>query len=143
MKYDVSSEVMRIRRKIFLRYQLPLYIYIGGIFTLSSIPPSSLPSIDLIIPADKVAHFMEYGIFGFLLLRALLSSGRVSFKWTAILVIYSAAVLGAIDEYYQHLANRDQSVYDWMFDCLGAATSLIFMPVYIKLKRSARAGKSP
>ena len=136
-----SSEVRRIRRKLFLRYQLPLFIYIGIIFALSSIPPKSLPSIDTRLPADKVVHFVEYGVFGFLLLRALLSSGRVSIKWAAILVIYSAAVLGAVDEYYQNLAKRSPSVYDWMFDCLGATSSLILLPVYARLKNRLQAKK--
>jgi len=122
---------------------LPLFVYIGVIFALSSIPPKSLPSIDMRIPSDKVAHFVEYGVFGFLLLRALLSSGRISVKWTAITVIYSAAVLGAVDEYYQNLARRNPSVFDWMFDCLGATSSLVLLPIYARLKNRLQTKKAP
>ena len=143
MRYSVSSEVSRIRRKSFLRYQLPFWLCVAGIFTLSSIPSSSIPSVKLPLPADKVAHFVEFGILGFMLLRALLASGKISTKRAAMIVILTAAVLGAADEAYQIPTERDSSIYDWMADCLGATASLSLLPIYKKLKESMQAKKSP
>lgn len=118
----------------FLRYQLPLYLYIGGIFALSSIPSDSVPSIGISLPTDKVIHFVEYGIFGFLLFRAIFSTGKISAKWSAVLVILCAAGLGAVDEVYQIPTGRDSSVYDWLFDCMGAVASLCCLFLYAKIQ---------
>jgi len=95
------------------------------------------------LSADKVAHFVEFGILGFMLLRALLASGKISTKRAAIIVIVAAAVLGAADEAYQIPTARDASVYDWMADCLGATASLSLLPIYKKLKESMQAKESP
>jgi VanZ family protein len=127
--------VKRILSRSFFRYQLPLYFYIGGIFALSSIPSDSISNINVPLLADKAAHFVEYGILGFLLFRAIFSSSRMSAKWSAMLVIFCAAALGAIDESYQSLTGRDSSVYDWGFDCLGAVASLCFSALYAKIQK--------
>jgi VanZ family protein len=86
------------------------------------------------LPIDKVAHFVEYGILSFLLFRAILSFGKTSAKWSAVLVIFCAAALGAVDESYQMLIGRDSSVYDWISDCLGATTSLWCLGLYAKVQ---------
>lgn len=77
---------------------------------------------------------MEYGILGFLLFRAILSFDKISAKWSAVLVVFCAAALGAIDESYQVVIGRDSSVYDWIFDCLGAAASLWCLALYAKIQ---------
>jgi VanZ family protein len=86
------------------------------------------------LPIDKAVHFVEYGILGFLLFRAILSFDKISAKWSALLVISCAAALGVIDESYQVLIGRDSSAYDWIFDCLGAAASLCCLALYAKLQ---------
>jgi len=139
MKHGIFSEVKRIFSRSFSRYRLPLYLYIVGIFALSSIPSDSIPSVSAPFPIDKVAHFVEYAIFGFLLFRAVLSFGRIPAKWSAALVIFCAAALGAVDESYQILIGRDSSVYDWVFDCLGAAVALWCLALYTKVQE--RKGK--
>ena len=142
MGYSVSSEVRQIRRKSFLRYQLPFWLCVAGVFALSSIPSSSMPSVRMPFSSDKVAHFIEFGILGFMLLRALLASGKISTGRAAVIVILAAAVLGAADEAYQIPTTRDSSVYDWMADCLGAAASLSLLPVYKKFKKIMQTKKS-
>jgi len=142
VKHSISSEVKRILRRLFLRNQLPLYLYIGGIFALSSIPSGSIPSINAPSFIDKVVHFAEYGILGFLLFRAIFSFNKISAKWLAILVMFCAAALGAMDEFYQSLTGRDSSIYDWIFDCLGAAASLCCLALYAKIQERKGARKA-
>ena len=96
-----------------------------------------MPDIETKLPADKVVHFVEYGILGFLLFRALTSTCKVSGKWTAILAICCAVALGALDESYQALTGRNKSLYDWLADCLGATTAaLCCLGMYEKVQKT-------
>ena len=120
----------------FSKYQLPLYIYIAVIFGVSSIPGSSLPDSPLPSNTDKVIHLVEYGILGFLLFRAIFSSGRIPLILSVILTIFCATVLAALDESYQGITGRNPDVYDWFFDCLGAAISSCFLALYTRTKEA-------
>ena len=120
-------------------YRLLVCFYIVGIFALSSIPSSSIPRINTALPIDKVVHFLEYGIFSFLLFKAILPSGRISADWLVILVILSAGTLGAIDESYQTLIGRNASVYDWISDFLGATIVSLCLFLNTKSRKSTEA----
>ncbi len=90
-------------------------------------------------PIDKVVHFLEYGIFGFLLTKAFLNSSKSLSKWlqikVALKVILIAMVIGAIDESYQFLTKRNPSIYDWFADVIGATTFMIFTFIFSKSYR--------
>ena len=90
---------------------------------------------------DKAAHFVEYGILSFLLFRAF-SSRKISAKWSGILVIFCAAALGAMDEFYQSLTGRHPDIYDWIFDCFGATVSLCCLALYAKIQERKEIRKS-
>ncbi|MBD3180922.1 teicoplanin resistance protein VanZ [Candidatus Poribacteria bacterium] len=120
----------------FLRNQLPIYLYILLIFTLSSIPPDSMPDTESQLPFDKVAHFTEYGIFGILLFRFINSRNKISTLLAVILTIVSAAFIGALDEFYQFFTGRHSDFYDWVFDCLGAATGTLVYFFYFHKRKS-------
>ena len=110
---------------------------------LSSIPSDSLPEVETGLPVDKVIHFVEYGILGFLLFRFMFSSLRMSAKWSVVLAICCAAALGAIDESYQSLTGRDSSLYDWIADCLGAVVvSLCCLSWYTRVQESMRVKRN-
>lgn len=133
----------QIFSRSFIIYQLPLYFYLVGIFALSSIPPDSMPDIDTPSDFDKVIHFVEYAILGFLLFRALFSSGRASARWSAVLALCCAVALGGIDELYQSLPGRNTSVYDWISDSLGAIVAIICcLALYEKVRENLRARRS-
>jgi VanZ family protein len=102
-----------------------------------------MPDIDTPSDLDKVIHFVEYAILGFLLFRALFSSGRVSARWSAVLAICCAVALGGIDELYQYLPGRNTSVYDWIFDSLGAtAATICCLALYEKVRENLRARRA-
>ena len=86
---------------------------------------------------DKVVHLVEYGILGFLLFRAI-SSGRTSLRLSVMFAIFCAVVLGALDESYQGITGRSPDVYDWLFDCLGAAISSCFFALYTRYTRAKK-----
>ena len=127
-----SIEVMKIPKRSKLTYQVLLCLYIIGIFSLSSIPPSSIPDLKTQLPFDKLVHFTEYGIFGFLLFKVIQKSSRISLGWFTIPVIISAALLGAIDESYQRLTKRTPDVHDWLADVLGAVVCITLILLFEK-----------
>jgi VanZ family protein len=85
---------------------------------------------------DKLAHFVIYGILGLLLFRAIFSSGRLSAKSTAMFAILCAVALGALEEFYQGFSGRSPSVYDWLFDFMGATASSCVFALYIRFRRT-------
>ena len=101
-----------------------------------------MPDISSTFSFDKVIHFVEYGILGFLLFRAIFSSGKVSARRAVLLVIFCAAVLGALDESYQSFTERDSNIYDWFADVLGATTvSVCCLALHTRIRERMEAKK--
>ena len=98
----------------------------------SSIPGSSIPGGP--VSTDKVVHLVEYGILGFLLFRLFLS-GRSSVMLAVMLAIFCSALVGGLDESYQGFTGRQPSVYDWVFDCLGATIASCSLALYTRRRR--------
>lgn len=88
------------------------------IFILSSLSnPSPFPLPDIFM-ADKLIHFIEYAIFGFLLFSALYEGMAV--KKAVFFSIFMAAIYGATDEFHQYfVAHRDSDLFDLLADSLG------------------------
>jgi VanZ family protein len=117
-----------IRR--FLKYWLPLYLYAGIIFYVSSIP-KPLPQIS--IPNfDKVLHLIEYAIFGILAARAFKSSSReVLYKNFIMLAVLASVTYGASDEFHQFFVSyRSCDAFDVMADLIGGTIGAIFYGKY-------------
>ena len=96
------------------------------IFTLSSIPGKEIPHVK--IPhLDKLAHFVEYFILGFLLIRAFLNSNKgISRTLLVAVSIFIAAGFAITDELHQGtIPNRETDIVDFMFDSIGAATGVL------------------
>ena len=90
-------------------YLAAALLYMAAIFALSSLPGSAagIPP-----PWDKLAHFLEYAVLGFLL-------GRGTGRFFSALAI--AALYGASDELHQaFVPGREASALDWAADLLGA-----------------------
>ncbi|MBD3282071.1 MAG: VanZ family protein [Candidatus Portnoybacteria bacterium] len=109
-----------------IKYWLPIIIWMGIIFYLSSIPglQSGLDN-DFIL--RKIAHIMEYAILTFLLLRAFNAKTTKKILITALISIAYAAS----DEYHQSFVlNRHGSLIDVGIDSIGVFLTSIMW--YIK-----------
>ena len=108
--------------KRFLSLWLPVALYVGFIFWVSSVR-RPIPLMRFFPRVDKLYHFMEYLPLGWLLARALRgSSPRLSWAivvWGAVLL---AACVGGSDEFYQSFVpGKVSSVWDAVADVAGAS----------------------
>ena len=90
------------------------------IFILSSLSnPSPVPIPDIFM-ADKLIHFIEYAILGFLLFAALYEGMAV--RKAVFLSFVMATIYGATDEFHQYfVADRDSDLFDLLADSIGGA----------------------
>jgi VanZ family protein len=96
---------------------LPVLVWAGLIFTLSSVPSldSGLGNWDLAL--RKVAHAAEYAILGALLQRA------VRHEPLAILL---GSLYAVTDELHQSfVSGRQGSPLDWLIDTAGVAAGVL------------------
>lgn len=106
--------------KIFLKFWLPPVLYAVLIFYLSSLEePFGIEFESGNI--DKVIHFFEYAIFGFLLIRAIRGSDVTVSINTALLITFIIGTFyGFTDELHQSVVpGRLATVSDFLFDSLG------------------------
>ena len=90
-------------------YLAAALFYMAAIFALSSLPGSE---VGIPAPWDKLAHFTEYALLGFLLGRG---TGNVPLAFAL------AALYGVSDEVHQaFVPGREASVFDWLADAAGA-----------------------
>ena len=99
-----------------VRPWIPVVLWAGVIFALSSIPDlgTGLGTWDLVL--RKLAHATEFGILAVLLYRMLL-------RMPLALIVASAYAV--TDEFHQHFVRgRQASPRDWAVDTAGAAIGL-------------------
>lgn len=122
----------------FLKYHLPVVLYAGAVITLSSIPNLSQPPIR-ILAADKIAHFIEYGIFAWVVFRSFSNISHDFSLARAFVLSTGFIVLFALfDEYYQHFVpGRHFDVYDLLTDAGGALLVLVLVTVKKRRERSS------
>ena len=107
-------------KNIFLKYWLPLYLYAGIIFYLSS-QPLALPKTQ--VPFfDKWLHVVEYTVFGMLAVRAFRhSSQKILIDNLKIMALLISIIYGISDEIHQaFVPGRDCNVFDLMADSIGS-----------------------
>jgi VanZ family protein len=141
--------------KSFLKYWLPLLIWLGVIFVNSSSSMSAEHTSRHIVPVllwlkpgmssqaiwiilvfvRKSAHVIEYTVLALLLWRALRS---VSLLRTETVMVFGAALLGsalfaASDEFHQiFVQSRTPSVHDVFLDVAGALLGLLIVTVFAR-----------
>ncbi|MDH5174139.1 MAG: VanZ family protein [Elusimicrobiota bacterium] len=115
---------------LFLKLWLPVGLWCGAIFYLSSLPSLATPWGAWDIVLRKIAHITEYGILAFLVWRAIFHSVKINLTRT---YAYSGALslLYAIsDEIHQSFVpTRNGSVFDVLIDALGIGLMLYFLMV--------------
>ena len=104
-----------------LWFWVPVILYIGFIFWLSS-APRSIPGIKQFPWLDKVFHFAEYAPLGTLLIRAFRRSFTQMPRGQAQLFSFLQALwIGILDEWLQRrIPLRVSSPWDTFWDCVGA-----------------------
>jgi VanZ family protein len=114
---------------------LPVVLYVGLIFLVSSIPSLTAPGPRSLSP-DKIAHVVEYSILGALLYGFTGDRLGRSKVMAVMFIIAVGATIGALDEAYQgYVPGRDMSIYDWIADVAGVALGAALM--------SGRTGTAP
>ncbi len=110
--------------------------YAAFIFFMSSLPHPLPESVQKYF-SDWILHGVEYGVFGFLLIRAL----EGSFEKKSRSFLFAAALLlgilyGVSDEWHQYFVpNRNSSAHDVAADGIG-----VFLGALIWVKRNPHAG---
>jgi len=103
------------------RYQLAALAWAAVIFTVSSIPGSKIPEVD-IVDFDKLAHLGVYGCLGFLTYFAFRYQHRfpVLARLTFLSAILACSLYGATDEIHQlWVPGRTCDIWDWTADTVG------------------------
>ena len=129
---------------------LPVLVWMAVILTLSgqsNLPARQNPATGEVIRSTytlaKLAHVVEYGVLGLLILRAMttpLGGLGLSFASAARWTVAAATLFGAADELRQSLVpNREPSVGDVLIDGASALTAACLVGVIRRL----RAGWSP
>lgn len=117
---------MRVKNQ--LLYWVPVYLYAGVIFYLSSVPVLHAPEQQFgITISDAAKHIVEYAILSFLLFRAFTNSNSLSIKTKAYLFAITLFILyGITDELHQFFVpERVCSGLDALFDGIGSSLILI------------------
>jgi VanZ family protein len=147
--------------KSFLRYWLPVLIWLGVIFVGSSDLMSAEHTSRFLIPflrwlkpsisfetlsmiqfaVRKCAHLSEYAILGFLFFRAIFRGTNLKWSMSILCVnVWLVCVLvAATDEFHQSFVeSRGASVWDVMIDAAGAIFGLVISTLFAK--RGTRKG---
>ena len=115
----MNAVVHGLRQSRFARYWVPTIGYCLLIFGLSSLSKGvTIPSP---FGVDKVVHFVEYGVLGFLLARSIVNA-RSGFSRVFLLglVVILATLYGISDEVHQaFVPGRNASPWDVAADGLG------------------------
>lgn len=112
---------MKNRKLIIYRYLFVMWSI--TLFTLTSIPKLSTPSTG-ILEIDKIAHFVVYLIFAFLLVKILNKDKRSLLR----ILIVAALIIPLIDELHQiPIPGREFSIYDIIADMAGFAVIIFFV----------------
>lgn len=126
-----STKASDVRRELI--YGAPVLAYAGLIFLLSS-----TTTLTYVIPSifgfDKLAHFFEYYILGFLIRRWLIAkqscfANRHSFALTVVI----GTLYGLSDEWHQSFVpGRHATLWDVLFDSLGVITAAATYPMIVQ-----------
>jgi VanZ family protein len=119
---------------VFLRYWVPVLVYIAIIFTVSSVA-NLTPPVDF-KNADKLAHLVEYTLLGFLLVRAFFGARLLaSLVACGLLAVIAGLLTGLADEVFQAgVPGRVSSAADFRVDSLGVVVGSIVYSLARRLR---------
>ncbi len=108
-------------------------MYAGLIFLLSSLPPFPDDPIPF-VGYDKLAHLVEYVLFGMLMCRWFSNARAPRIRrHAALLTVLLGLCYGVSDEWHQSfIPGRVASAWDVLFDTLGVVTAALAYPLTMK-----------
>jgi len=123
---------LEIGKSYFVRKRLPALIWAILIFIASSVP--RVPELKIGIKhTDKIIHFVEFGIFGVLLLLFFSRDGKLT-KGNVAISFLAGVIWAVLDEYHQSFVpGRDPSIFDLTADVIG----IFFFQFVFLLKKEA------
>tara|TARA_B100002052_G_scaffold60569_1_gene53613 strand:+ start:2843 stop:3232 length:390 start_codon:yes stop_codon:yes gene_type:complete len=106
-------------------------IYVLLISYISHIPASSLPeSGSNFSDLDKLFHFLEFFLLGFLIQQSLVERQIKPKSNLMFITLILGFAIACIDELHQSMVNgRNSSVQDLVFDFAGIISSLFFLKI--------------
>ena len=106
-------------------------IYVLLISYISHIPASSLPeSGSNFADLDKLFHFLEFFLLGFLIQQSLVERQIKPKSNLMFITLILGFAIACIDELHQSMVNgRNSSVQDLVFDFAGIISSLFFLKI--------------
>lgn len=125
----------------FVKFQLPVLIWMVIIFALSSIPGSTLAPIEFPY-AHLIAHTLLYGMLYYLCYRAMRYQHYSKFVsgFSVGIALLLVALYGASDEYHQSFVpGRTEELKDLLIDLAAALVVLVAVMLIDKF----RSGKNP
>ena len=125
----------------FIRYELPLIIWILTMLTLTSIPGKHLPPVGD-WGLDKMVHFFEYGLLVILLFRYLRFRRKLKRGISIVIGASFCILLAAADELHQiPIPSRAASWRDMIADLLGIGAGLAI--VWFAGKENREVDRNP
>lgn len=120
--------------KKFIKFWSPPLVYAILIYWLSSLERPFVIDVS-INHFDKLIHLAEYAIFGFLLIRAVDSSGNgLSIRKAVIITFIIGTFCGLTDELHQSVVpGRYATVADFIFDSIGTFTGAVLFSISRKI----------
>jgi len=129
------------KNKFFVFYLLPVIVYMGLIFVMSSAPNEYLVperSLGFSVP-QGIKHAAEYFVLSMLLFRALVQR-KTNIMTTFLLVVTLSTIYGITDEIHQaFVPTRCFSFYDMAFNFFG---SVSIFPVCLMVSQCKPKEKS-
>jgi VanZ family protein len=127
----------------FIRYHLPVILYLIFIFVLSSIPGRNLPEIKFEL-SDKIAHFLVFSLLCLLFFYSL----KNQYKYVKLhnfapeFALLFTTIYGITDEIHQYYTpNRSADILDVAADFLGAFVMFLIVKFYLKKTSKAELNK--
>lgn len=123
---------------LFLRW-LPAFVLMVIIFSLSSLPASSLPYLGALdVVFKKGGHALGYGLLGLAYFYALPPRLSHGYRW--VLALLMAVLFALSDEYHQHFVEgRGSTITDVIIDTAGAVVALALGGGYFSNSKSNSA----
>jgi hypothetical protein len=119
--------MLNLPTKKIILYWLPVVIYAGFIFTISSVSGKDIPG--LFIHQDVVFHLLEYAVFALLITRAMKGCySRMARVKRLLLVMIFVLGYALLDEFHQSFVpGRTASLVDVATDVVGSFLAVCFL----------------